>query len=683
MRKNIFILVSVLSFLAVLFAIPVFNQISVNRVVTYGRYYDAEGYEKNTLTVVNDPALAEIDRVEFHQALNELAIKNNIVIWRLSIDTNEDSNHVRSYLSENDIFLNDVLLLREENDENLSQNVSFSSNATERKYQIPLFFSNDEVDMSSIVNNRENEGIYNLISLDKENPHAFDMFTEDLLNRYPDISIVLQQEVYLYHSADDFSNLESSLWEPMWIKMSLVLVLALLLCSKIFSLNRYISLLKIEGHSNFKIYCILFLVPFSLAAVVMVLALTLILFWYFRASLDTALCAAQLIWINQGQLFLMMILMSLLLYLIISCVSIMTSLKGKNHLDEVEMAAYAIKFSMAFLIVPVIVTSCESISDLFLINSRKDHVENLVKNYYLFDRETYSEYSQDMGSKNYIALRDDLVWNNGLFDQSRSYFFDDLLLSDKQSVYLVDRSYCLQVGLLKESDPVDEIYVFYNSETVMDQSQIEEKIRNSVRIAYPVHFVEYDFSLQSYNVNDLLYHDAIERAPLIYYPEESGLEGQLNYKIFYFDGTVDEAQEYIDQVFRMHGYAPQFFINSLESSYTSILNTYNSNLFDQVIRFVLLFTAFFLAGSFFIEVDLDNNRKKYMIIKTEGLDHYPAILYLVKFISADCLALLACFISGRIAMDSGLPIILAVIAGAELIMYRFFTSRIRKAKDES
>lgn len=678
MKKNILVLVLSLFLLAGLFTIPIFNNLSVNRMATYSRYYDTAGYNKIAIEIDNNIYLSKIDREEFHEKLNELANEYQILVYKLKVTTTEEQNIIRTYLSDNDIFIENALLVKKGIPYIAKETFYSTTNSKTQEHEIPLIFSEVQVEVTSIINDNENYGYYNLINLNKESEGKFDEFIEGLLAEYPELSMIKQENVHKYKDNSDFTYLDSP-FEPLLIKFVIVLILALLLCSKIFSLNKCISLLKIEGNSNFKIYLVLFFKPFIMLSLCIYSAFILLIFLCFKDSINTFQCIAQLFSIQCAQLFLTMTLISMVMYLIISSIPIMISYKGKNQLDEVELIAYAVKILICFLLIPITVPSYLSVCGLFTSNIREEHVRGLLNNYYVFSSETFSTYSQDIGSQNYIAVRDDLIWNNGLFDQSKTYFFNSNFAKE-DSFYAVDLSYCFQVNLMNENDQFNEIYIFLKKGEIYNRELLLKKVSSSVRESIPINFVEYDFDLQSYSINDLLFHDEIEDIPLIYYPEEKGLEGQLNYKMIYYNGSLENAQSYVDNVFIMHGYSPQFYLSSLEADYAYSLDISNSNYFKSVINFFFLLAAYCLANKFFIEVDVDSNKKRYFIARTEGGVPYNLYLYLIKFASASVIAFAACLLSKRIYMDENSLILFLAFILIELFEYKVFQRKCRKVE---
>ena len=100
-----------------------------------------------------------------------------------------------------------------------------------------------------------------------------------------------------------------------------------------------------------------------------------------------------------------------------------------------------------------------------------------------------------------------------------------------------------------------------------------------------------------------------------------------------------------------------------------------------MVQFIILLVAYILSNQFLLEVDIDNNNKRYFLSMTEGINPYTTSTYFLKFASASMIALLLCVISRRIPIDSSLVVISGFLILAELILYLIYLvacNRIRR-----
>src|SRR5699024_6932652 len=119
------------------------------------------------------------------------------------------------------------------------------------------------------------------------------------------------------------------------------------------------------------------------------------------------------------QILILMILISLLMVFLIFTTPMISSFKGKNYLSQVQNFAYFVKFVIVLLILPLVATAFESVQNSFIIRYRHDKVYDLVENRYTFGvQDSSSNYFSDMGTDNYIAVKEELAEKGKLFEQS-------------------------------------------------------------------------------------------------------------------------------------------------------------------------------------------------------------------------------------------------------------------------
>ena len=126
---------------------------------------------------------------------------------------------------------------------------------------------------------------------------------------------------------------------------------------------------------------------------------------------------------------------------------------------------------------------------------------------------------------------------------------------------------------------------------------------------------------------------------------------------------------------------PFFNMLPLKSAYEQTFQAYNSRNINYMVQFIILLVAYILSNQFLLEVDIDNNNKRYFLSMTEGINPYTTSTYFLKFASASMIALLLCVISRRIPIDSSLAIISGFLILAELILYLIYLAacnRIRR-----
>ena len=140
-----------------------------------------------------------------------------------------------------------------------------------------------------------------------------------------------------------------------------------------------------------------------------------------------------------------------------------------------------------------------------------------------------------------------------------------------------------------------------------------------------------------------------------------------------FDGNLDEAQAYVDEVFINHGYLPFYKLESLQAAYQSYYQLYSNLYFENILQFCIIVVAYVLANRLLIEVDIDNHRKLYELSGYEGVSPYRFAIYFTKIVSPSLLALLGCICFKRVVLDESLILVIVFIAVIELALYLNYT----------
>ena len=675
MKKNIWILSFLLILLTFVFVYPSFNQLSIYRITEYSRYYDVENCNKIGLQIENNQFLSDLDAREYFENIDRIANENNVVVSLTDIVRDESGSElINFYLTSNDKYISKALVLEKGYADELSSGVTYSSLSDDPRHKIALIFSDTVLKVTSILNCNVKASFFNLVSIDGDSETNFTNFISDLTQIYPELITVRQINPLINDQLSDLHYIDNQ-FDDLEIKFAIVLILTLVLGAKIFSVQKKISLYKIEGYSNIQIYWMIFL-NYFLKGISAVFLLTLIVhFIKYGSNSETFTSLILLYSIQFIQLCVMCLVVSLIFFLIIKAIPITSSNKGKNELNEVQWVAYVVKVAVVFFMIPIMISSISYVHDFVMMNYRHDKTAKSLVNYYVFNTQGSSNYALDIGSKNYVSLHDDFVWNNGLFDQAKALYIEDYASFDpnhKDEYYAVDKSYLKQIGLLDDSANFDDIYIFIKEGIKVDVEEFKEKMLNTVRDPLPIHVITHNLNLQSYVTTDLLLSDEIQDLPLVYLPEEKIFEGQLNYKILYYDGTLSEVQEYVDNMFRSHGYSPFFNMLPLKSAYEQTFQAYNSRNINYMVQFIILLVAYILSNQFLLEVDIDNNNKRYFLSMTEGINPYTTSTYFLKFASASMIALLLCVISRRIPIDSSLVVISGFLILAELILYLIY-----------
>lgn len=670
MKKQIIFSSLVVSIMAFLFMIPHFNN-EVDYNFTYMHNYIDNGQHVIMGQITENIAIANVDYREFHKNLNECAIKNNLVVVQFLTSNDEDIKQEVMYLSTNDMYARDIFML-EKGYVDLASNKIYSTMSREKSTKIAGIYLTRHYELDSILNAHENADGYTFANIQGNLEENFENFKTDMDRYYPGIII---------HNAKTFteSMSKNKVDDLFSVKILCISVLVLIMAAKMFSMQKLISLYKIEGHTNIKIYNQLFLKPFIVVNFVALIIAFVCFAIYYRSPI-TLKMIFQLYLMQFGLLIGIEFLVSMLFYLIIYYIPKATSVKGKNELNKIQSCAFALKTCIVVIAIPIICNQFLPAMDFIKMNFRYNHVINSLENYYTFGAHISSNYHTDRGSDNYISLSHDLATNNNLFDLSKAgYFdFDNFDQNNVNYFYTADETYLSLVGLKDESFNKDEYYVYVRPNTEYDLKLLEADILKNSAIPPKINYVDYDMNLKSYDIRTLLFKDGIDSIPIVYMPLEKRFQGQLNSTVFYYDNDTVPVQDYIDYIFKMHGYTPGYRIDSMASNYSAVFNGYVALSIQSFIQFLIALFAFITVVVFLFEVDLDNNRKQYYVSYIEGVNVYSLTTYIIKFVSASAIGLILAMLLAPNIVNKQLINCIFFILVVELFMYMLFKKRCRK-----
>lgn len=408
-----------------------------------------------------------------------------------------------------------------------------------------------------------------------------------------------------------------------------------------------------------------------------------IIFLLFNSNWMSLYTILIITFLQIAQFFVLTLFVSIINYFIIVFTPITKSIKGENKLSEVQTIAYFAKTFAIFMIIPLLSTTLMNTKDLFVMWNRYDKVLASLEGYYTFGVQgASSKYSSDIGNDNYIALRDFLANDGNLFESFKAFFIDDIAQFDpriKDEYYAVDKFYLQKNDLISQCD-LEEICVFIYDKSTYDLTNIDKKIRNMLREEVPINIISYSNKLRTFETKDLFYSDYMSDLPLIYLPEEKNLEGQLNNSILYFDGNLEDVQEYVDSKFIEFGYSPMFNMSPMKIMFERQFKLYENLNIKGFYDFLILLVAYILTNRLLIDMDIDNNRKRYIIARCEGLNPYSFVTYFIKIVSPTCIAFTLNVIMRRLPLNSNIVLVLIMLTLIEIALYGMFKYKLNNVR---
>lgn len=687
MKKNIFILSLTILLVSFLFAIEIIDNFSASRLFV-ARAADDKGLDRVGVVIENTENLFKISNKDFYNRVNDIAVENHLMVY-VAKQYIDDDGQVESvvYLSSNDDFLKDRLLIESGYASEIIEGVTYSTYSEKKSNRILSFMSTIALSVQPLNQFNEKGKYINLINLEGDIRENVVKFMNELADEYGDLILKSPYTSPKETTASADKEALKGIFDHLQVKFAVALVLIVMMCSKIFSCTRKISIMKIEGNRPFEIYRSLFLRDFLTFQIIVFTLFITIVYLLYGTNLMTFMTVSIITLVELLQMLTFSLCISLFVYLIIRYTPIMASIKGQNSLDEVQRLAYFVKFLAVFLILPLLSNTLLSVKNYVIMTSRHDRVFHSLENQYSFGTQGSSEkYQEDMGTKNYVALRNELARDGNLFEQVKAFFmtenFADFDPENKDEYYSVDKFYLEKEDLIHGCN-LEDICIFIRNDRDLDLNELKTKVRRLTRDPLPIHINYVNQNFLSYNFSDLLYQNEISDLPIIYIPKEDRFEGQLNDTILLFDGSLEEAQEYVDSIFIKYGYAPFYKLDSQQSSYQRLYQAYRSFYTKNLIQFIVMIIAYIFANRLLIEVDIDNNRKRYQLASFEGINPYQFKIYTLKIVSPAILAVLGCILLKQVVMDSSFLEIVGFICcveGALYVLFNYKYSNIRRFK---
>lgn len=494
-----------------------------------------------------------------------------------------------------------------------------------------MFNDYGDIEVTSIENYPYKNGAFILTSLKGDLSSNIKNFINDLSNEYGEISY--RNDTSLL-GKNFYSDLEAAgnLFDDLLIKISICIIITINFIINLLMIRKKITSLKLEGHSIFQIYNDFFLKNFIIYDLLFSLIFSVILFVIYGSNIYSFKIMIVLFYIQLVQMFLIQIFVSIFSCLIINNFEIVKSMKGYKNFNTIFNLIKLCKIVILILLIPLIKTNILNISNYYKITSRYEQVNKKLENYYYFSFIKNSNYV--VGSKQAIAIRDQLVKEANLFEVIHTHYTNYDTFTPYGDFYAIDVNFANNCGLKIENE--DEVYIFLREGAQYDEEFLKERALEFIDRYTNINIVYYDFNIESYIPNDLLYSDDLSDYPIFYAPEFKGYEAELNSKYFYYEGDLLECQDYIDSVFINNGFSPLFAVAKLSSQYKSEYDYRVEEIRYGWIVFVLLLISYIYLNILLIKIDMTNNKKKYFIKYCEGENPYNIFSFL-KIFSITCL----------------------------------------------
>ncbi len=682
MRKKIHIVVFLLSIFITIVATLIFDSVATSISFNSLDYWTSEKrVESYTITsVVND-----VDPVVFHERLNEIAKNNHLIVLKMDFGTtNEGLSTVSLYASDNDTYLTTYGMLEKGKIDLSDKTHYYTSSAEDRRFKlVGLGGSNDAI--TSIVNDPLNYGFYNFICLDGAMEENIASFNAEMKENYPQFEMSLSYAVnQAYVKPFQFIN-TGALTYYKKMKFAISFALVILLYMSVFFEAKKVSIYKIEGYSDLEIYWNMFLKPYLVDAVVL-MAFVLLCGAIFYCGSVISLKYFLIVFASQfAQVHCISIVYSLLVLGIIQLLPIKNGIRGKNHLQQVFVSTLFVKCMVVLVAIPLVVPGIKNMYYMALMASRYNAVNQKLANMYQITTQIDSQYHREIATPKYIAIKDRLINEVELSMCSSGYYMDEhgQVYPDIKMYFLDQVEVCKQMmdaSLFKE----DEIYIFHRKGYPFDEQLFQDYADFCTYQKRNVNVVEYDHPVYLDGLIQLLVSDEIDyENPVLYIPVDDQFLGQIHFGLFTFDGSLTEAQNYLDRVFIEGGYGHVFRVGSYAGSYRSLYKVRFLEYMHDTVLWCIVMISYVLLTSMLIDIDAKNHYKKYYISYVEGVNPAPFMMYAKKICIPTIIVIAIYSLQHRIDFVwKDLGVWVAVFGSIEVLFYLKFIQRLAKGREK-
>ena len=345
--------------------------------------------------------------------------------------------------------------------------------------------------------------------------------------------------------------------------------------------------------------------------------------------------------------------------------------KGESKVGIIFDFAYLFKFCICLFMIPSIISNLGTFKELLTLIINYPSALNRTENMYYFGTQITSNWFDDIGTDKVNALYEQLVVDVNMMDYSGSYIdLQNADFSQPLEVFSVGYEYLELIDLVSDEFDKYDFIIIYNDDNASALNGIIEKIVNRFQMqASEIHLVKHNETLPCYSIWGLFHPNKIRDYLTVYIPVENRFSGQVNGNIFTYNGSKQQAQEYIDSTFESYGYSPTFRIESVQNTLTSYLYNNARYVSSAFFSSLLLVLIYILNDVLMLICDFQMNRKRFYLSSIENVPIFSISEYSIRFLAPLLFALLAILILGRIHLSFSLIYLVVILILIEFIVY--------------
>lgn len=616
MRKNIFLLFMILCLFSFYTALNDFESKLLTNTI-----YSTEDKVKERTMLIFKGDFNTIDSEEFLKVYKQALDATQLNAYHTNHDSGKGYDNVIYVYSQDSDYIN-KLTLRTGEINNLKEFSEYSTISLNKDHKLFKVIKNSDYCIRPFDANDPAffiEGSYSLTGRNGEiTSIQLDEFKSMIQEKFPKDILEIQINRFERHNSliHNSVNLDDII-----IILLIVVIASLIMNSSLFIQQRNISIMKLEGHNNFEIYFqyyfkhllwgILGYGVLSVLGILIILPLPLFKIRYFLEvfglfTIINIICV---------------VLSSFILFGVIIFSPLNTSMKGKNQIKPMYKILVGIKFVLIGLGIFVLVDGFEQVR-LFsrmivqepTILKRNQNLYRMALTYYKGNAGLFS------GTPQLEKMYDHLSEQNNSFSfQTRMIDSSKKEIGTGQYYYMVDRNYIIRNGLIEDPEFTGKkLFIpkkYQNNEEYIKQSRRIIEGQYYDKIDLEITF--YDKAVPNYN-QDYFYSDLEIESEVMYYVGSGEEYKQFSNRSFTFEGSLSEAQSYIDQLFIDNGMKPSYGIVSGVGEYQIFKAREIGRGGPAVIHLGLFIMAYLLLNKQIIEMDIVMNRKQYFLEYLEG-----------------------------------------------------------------
>ena len=470
-------------------------------------------------------------------------------------------------------------------------------------------------------------------------------------------------------------------------------LLTIILNGKLFSQQKIISQLKLEGNSAIEIFWKLVIKQYLLALPSIIITYC-VLSIIFIGSIGTAYHYFYLNLLRLTILYLIVVLaMSLILFLLIYLVPINLSLKGHSFNLRVKKTFQIIKIVILVLTLPIIVNGVSSIKDMVTLLGNNSALNKLYDNMYKFSGVKTGALTYDPQTNSY-SMYFPLETQENIYSKLRSnnsvfnYAIQTSYASDDPITYtVVNIDYLSAYGIDGEIDTNKDALIIPKS--LKNTSGIEDDARkvyanfsssstaadiDDTPIVYSDKLKNFDYSFitpsRGINPNQIFIYKSSKASSLI----SSSI-------YFVYNGDVQQAQDYIDSLWKDYDLSSQYNIISVKNQYHLYYNKLVLNKLPSILSFIIALVTYIILDLQILKIDYVINQKRYFLEYIEGIRF--GLFYkdtLLNSLIIIIITILSCYLHPKYnyAKIISIYLILFIFEGLFFIVYHSITNKERK-----